>query len=38
CLFLPVQVFNTVGEEIVSGVVNGYNGTLVAYGQTGSGK
>ena len=32
------EVFNIVGKETVSDVMNGYNGTIFAYGQAGSGK
>lgn len=31
-------VFETVAKDLVSGALNGYNGTLMCYGQTGSGK
>ncbi|XP_046327027.1 kinesin-like protein KIF9 isoform X1 [Haliotis rufescens] len=32
------QVFGTVASDIVTGALDGYNGTLMCYGQTGSGK
>ena len=32
------EVFEKVAKPIVSGVFEGYNGTIFAYGQTGSGK
>ncbi|CAL1534907.1 unnamed protein product [Lymnaea stagnalis] len=31
-------VYNTVAADIVSGSIDGYNGTLMCYGQTGAGK
>ena len=31
-------LFQTVGQQLVSAAIMGYNGTLFAYGQTGSGK
>lgn len=31
-------VFEVVAKKVVSGVLDGYNGTIFAYGQTGSGK
>lgn len=31
-------VYNTAAKDIVSDVLNGYNGTIFAYGQTSSGK
>jgi hypothetical protein len=33
-----VDVFNQVAAPVVTGVLDGYNGTIFAYGQTGSGK
>lgn len=32
------EVFNTVGQRVIDGVLNGYNGTIFAYGMTGTGK
>ena len=32
------DIYNSVGRDIVDGVVNGINGTIFAYGQTSSGK
>ncbi|XP_033101480.1 kinesin-like protein KIF9 [Anneissia japonica] len=32
------QVYDTVGNEMVTNLLNGYNGTLLCYGQTGAGK
>jgi len=32
------DVFEKVAQPVVSGVFEGYNGTIFAYGQTGSGK
>ena len=32
------KVYETIGKEIVSDVLDGYNGTIFAYGQSGSGK
>jgi Kinesin motor domain len=32
------QVFEDSARSIVSGVLKGYNGTILAYGQTGAGK
>ena len=32
------EVFNTVGKDIVTDIIHGYNGTIFAYGQSGSGK
>ncbi|XP_041374463.1 kinesin-like protein KIF9 [Gigantopelta aegis] len=32
------EVFDTVASEIVTGALDGYNGTLMCYGQTGAGK
>ena len=32
------QVYSTTARDIVSSVLNGYNGTVFAYGQTGTGK
>ena len=32
------QVFDTVGQRVIDGVLNGYNGTIFAYGMTGTGK
>lgn len=31
-------VFDLVGSETISDIMEGYNGTIFAYGQTGSGK
>jgi kinesin family protein 6/9 len=31
-------VFDECAREIISSVVDGYNGTILAYGQTGAGK
>jgi kinesin family protein 6/9 len=31
-------VYDTIGREVVQGVVDGTNGTIMSYGQTGSGK
>jgi kinesin family protein 6/9 len=31
-------VFEKVAKPVISGVLEGYNGTIFAYGQTGSGK
>lgn len=33
-----IDVFKEVAVPVVSGVFDGYNGTIFAYGQTGSGK
>ncbi|KAJ3304161.1 Kinesin-like protein kif3b [Kappamyces sp. JEL0829] len=32
------EVYSTTARDIVSSVLNGYNGTVFAYGQTGTGK
>lgn len=32
------EVFDTVGQRVIDGVLNGYNGTIFAYGMTGTGK
>lgn len=32
------RVYEEVGSETITDVMNGYNGTIFAYGQTGSGK
>lgn len=32
------EIYETAASEIVSSVLDGYNGTIFAYGQTGSGK
>ncbi|KAK7491439.1 hypothetical protein BaRGS_00017268 [Batillaria attramentaria] len=32
------QVYNIAAQEIVTGFLDGYNGTIFAYGQTGTGK
>jgi len=32
------DVYRAVGQPIVQGVINGFNGAIIAYGQTGSGK
>eukprot|EP00761_Pharyngomonas_kirbyi_P009461 gb/GECH01009477.1/.p1 GENE.gb/GECH01009477.1/~~gb/GECH01009477.1/.p1 ORF type:complete len:748 (+),score=215.94 gb/GECH01009477.1/:1-2244(+) len=32
------EVYETVASDIVSNVIQGYNGTIMAYGQTGAGK
>lgn len=32
------EVFEIVGQRVVDGVLNGYNGTIFAYGMTGTGK
>ena len=32
------QVFDSVGRQVVDGVLHGFSGTIFAYGQTGSGK
>ena len=32
------DVFNAVGNPVIDGVFQGFNGTIFAYGQTGSGK
>ena len=32
------KVYETIGKEIISDVLDGYNGTIFAYGQSGSGK
>ncbi len=32
------QVFERVARPVVTGAMEGYNGTIFAYGQTGSGK
>ncbi|CAM9187798.1 unnamed protein product [Scytosiphon promiscuus] len=32
------EVFNTAGSDVVDGVVNGYNGTIICAGRKGSGK
>lgn len=32
------DVYTTVAQPIVQGVIDGYNGAIIAYGQTGSGK
>lgn len=32
------EVYSTTARDIVSGVLTGYNGTVLAYGQTGTGK
>ncbi|XP_070198832.1 kinesin heavy chain-like [Littorina saxatilis] len=32
------EVYNVAAKEIVSGFLDGYNGTIFAYGQTGTGK
>lgn len=31
-------VYNAAGHPVISGMLDGYNGTIFAYGQTGSGK
>lgn len=33
-----VDLYDTVAQPIVEGVINGFNGAIIAYGQTGSGK
>jgi kinesin family protein 3/17 len=32
------EIYETVAAPIVSGVLEGFNGTIFAYGQTGTGK
>ncbi|XP_071943121.1 kinesin-like protein KIF9 isoform X2 [Antedon mediterranea] len=32
------QVYETVGNEMITNLLSGYNGTLLCYGQTGAGK
>jgi len=32
------QVFETVGADVITSALDGYNGTLMCYGQTGAGK
>lgn len=32
------MAYDTIGEPILTNILNGYNSTLMAYGQTGSGK
>ena len=31
-------MYEAAAQEVVNGVIDGYNGTIFAYGQTGSGK
>lgn len=33
-----LQVFQRVARSVISGAMDGFNGTIFAYGQTGSGK
>lgn len=33
-----VDIYHSVAQPIVEGVINGFNGAIIAYGQTGSGK
>lgn len=32
------EIFEKIAKPVLSGVFEGYNGTIFAYGQTGSGK
>ena len=36
--FLPFQVYEDLGKEVVGSAYHGYNACVFAYGQTGSGK
>jgi kinesin family member 5 len=36
--FTQEEVFRIVGQRVIDGVLNGYNGTIFAYGMTGTGK
>lgn len=36
--FFQVQIYEDLGTDVVSNVLQGYNACVFAYGQTGSGK